>query len=162
MQLWLQNRVESAETDCRFVAYQTDRARRSIAAQQSAEKRRLELLHEIDKLDVHVEHHPISEIMDISLQDWRSNQNERGKYGADGKSAPLHHRQRWAVNFIRHNLTEYDSQLDEVAGRAGVNEAVDKIRARVLDKIADIYPELAHECHRQKRERHTDGREKRG
>jgi hypothetical protein len=40
----------------------------------------------------------------------------RDDYDADGSAAPPEVRERWAVNFIRHELTQYDSLLvDEIA-----------------------------------------------
>jgi len=59
---------------------------------------------------------------------------------------------RIEVNYIRHNLTEYDRELEEMAGKIGVKEAVIKIKNRILDSIAEKYPELKGECVKQKRE----------
>ena len=56
---------------------------------------------------------------------------------------------RITVNYIRHELTQYDGALVEVAGQTGIQQAVDAIRARVYEAIADAYPMLADECTRQ-------------
>lgn len=54
--------------------------------------------------------------------------------------------QRWMVNFIRHNLTEYDDVLYEMSGRVGCHDEYYHYREAVLAKIAEVYPELKDEC----------------
>jgi hypothetical protein len=44
--------------------------------------------------------------------------------------------ERTIVNFIRHELTEYDESLEEVAGRIGVDEAMALIRQQVVALIS--------------------------
>src|SRR2546422_10912983 len=56
---------------------------------------------------------------------------------------------RIAVNFIRHELTEYDYALADVAGKIGITKAVDGIRQKVYSAIARAYPGFATECERQ-------------
>lgn len=56
---------------------------------------------------------------------------------------------RITVNYILHQLTEYDVHLEEVAGQVGVSEAMATIRRRVYAEIAANYPEYAQECQRQ-------------
>lgn len=54
-------------------------------------------------------------------------------------------RDRWAVNYIRHNLTNYD-QI-----RAEYDESLtDSIRNKTLDLIAQTYPRYAAACQLQK------------
>lgn len=57
--------------------------------------------------------------------------------------------ERITVNYIRHNLTSYDSKLFQQRGRIGGDEAVPIIRRRVFEEIACAYPQLADECDRQ-------------
>lgn len=62
---------------------------------------------------------------------------------------------------IRHELTEYDVALWEVAGKTGIAHAVAEIRRRVYSAIAQEYPALSAECMRQMeaRARSPDGGE---
>ncbi len=55
--------------------------------------------------------------------------------------------ERITVNDIRHNLTEYETHLKEVAGQVGR-----VVRRWVYDEIAAQYPEYAEECKRQIRD----------
>jgi hypothetical protein len=56
---------------------------------------------------------------------------------------------RIAVNYLRHQMTDYESHLGQVAGRVGVGEAYYGIKKKVLEAIAAEYPWLAGECDRQ-------------
>lgn len=58
--------------------------------------------------------------------------------------------QRWMVNYIRHNLCNYDSDLTEIEGKVGKDYLYYKLKNATLSKIAQVYPELASECERQK------------
>jgi hypothetical protein len=57
---------------------------------------------------------------------------------------------RWIVNYIRHELTDYDYDLCHTKGRTGCHEQYGRYRDAVLDKIAEAYPNYAEECQRQK------------
>lgn len=60
---------------------------------------------------------------------------------------------RWAVNYLRHVLTENDSQIGRFAGKPGVRSAKAITRRRTYETIAATYPGLAGECRRQQAER---------
>jgi len=57
---------------------------------------------------------------------------------------------RITVNYIRHNLTEYDERLCEEKGKVGRYHFYGRYKAGVLDAIAKAYPQYAAECERQK------------
>lgn len=57
--------------------------------------------------------------------------------------------QRWIVNYIRHNLVDYDRKLDLLKGKTGKDEAYCLFKEEILKKIADAYPCYAEECNRQ-------------
>lgn len=56
---------------------------------------------------------------------------------------------RWKVNFIRHNLCEYDDSLTALFGLVGKDSLYYRLKAETLSKIAEVYPELKAECMRQ-------------
>lgn len=57
---------------------------------------------------------------------------------------------RWTVNFIRHTLTEYDSDIYDMVGKVGCNDAYLSYKYAVFDAIAKAYPQYKNECERQK------------
>lgn len=61
--------------------------------------------------------------------------------------------ERWMVNSIRHNFTEYDEFLYEGKGKTGFPAASQRYREAVLRRIAETYPALKEECERQIRRR---------
>lgn len=56
---------------------------------------------------------------------------------------------RWVVNYIRHNLVRYDSFLNKIHGKVGVQDAYIDTKISILEKIAKSYPKYAKECQRQ-------------
>jgi hypothetical protein len=58
---------------------------------------------------------------------------------------------RITVNFIRHELTDYDALVAEVLRGGEGQDGVDRLRHAVLVTIEETYPQLAGECERQMR-----------
>lgn len=56
---------------------------------------------------------------------------------------------RWIVNYIRHNLIDYDYFLYKIHGKIGSIGMYSEIKAGVLRKIAVAYPKYKEECERQ-------------
>ena len=67
----------------------------------------------------------------------------------DVQGAPDEFYQRIEVNYLRHQGTKYDSELDTYIGVTGVRDAVDMVREHVYGLIAAEYPHLKDECARQ-------------
>ena len=70
---------------------------------------------------------------------------DRGEY-IDPFDVPPEVLDRWAVNYARHELTNYDAALEYLKGRTGVSEAHDILKTAILNKIAEVYPDLAAAC----------------
>lgn len=67
--------------------------------------------------------------------------------------------QRNVVNWLRHNGTTYDSQLEKYFNQVGTTKAKDLVRERIYSLISMEYPWLADECERQlgyRREQYED------
>jgi len=56
---------------------------------------------------------------------------------------------KWMVNYVRHNMTQYDFSLYSIAGEECTEEIYRIYKNAVLEKIAETYPELKKECCRQ-------------
>lgn len=69
---------------------------------------------------------------------------EKNAYTADDETI-----NRWIVNYIRHNLVEYDHFLDEIKGKVGSMEVYPEVKIATLEKIAIAYPKYKEECERQ-------------
>jgi len=53
------------------------------------------------------------------------------------------------VNYLRHHRTNYEVALSKLRGRTGVQQAVHRMRGRVIAAIASTYPYLREACVRQ-------------
>jgi hypothetical protein len=151
--LWLRCHVEAAEKAEPFLAHQARRQGMSRRSKSIAEGKREALLARIAAMAVDVRALPIARVRAQAIMDWEDRQAERGRHDAVGAHADAQTRDRWTVNFIRHQLCEYDLELDRVAGQIGVHDAVAAIRSKVYAAIAAAYPVLADECRRQCAER---------
>lgn len=88
------------------------------------------------------------------LQEWRS--VERGKHGfnyATVQNSSEHFLHRICVNFLRHDGTTYDEELESYFNQVGKDEAINMVRKHVYDLISQEYPYLSAECERQMAER---------
>lgn len=166
MRLWSAERVADIEAGEEFAARLARGKTRSAASVAGAERRREQLLAEIESITVTV---PAMDDRTLA-REAINNRNAEGAFYADGSlrkgfesanpDAPdlvdPEHLDRWKVNYLRHALTDYEHELSVVAGKVGVRDAKDLIREKVYDAIADQYPELAAECSRQYYKRSQD------
>lgn len=100
--------------------------------------------------EIKVEEIPIEEVEKLSLENKHLFYESRNRFDVLSESAPEYTRERWAVNYIRHHLTDYDERLWDAKGEVGIREEYSRCKAAVLDAISDAYPTLRDECQRQK------------
>lgn len=56
---------------------------------------------------------------------------------------------RLCVNYIRHELTNYDNSLDFTVGKVGKYKAFNRINEKIYTRIKEVYPQYSEECDRQ-------------
>lgn len=56
---------------------------------------------------------------------------------------------RWSVNYIRHELTNYNKDLYDLSEKVETQEVYGKYKVAVLEEIAKAYPQFKPECERQ-------------
>lgn len=105
------------------------------------EKKLFDLVRSV-KIIVHFEPHVLQAAMAAY------NSYGDAKRFADKNSSQLF-LERIQVNYIRHNLTEYNMLVDALEGEIGSGKAYLFLKTRTLDEISKVYPRLAHECDRQ-------------
>jgi hypothetical protein len=143
--LYALSRVEQAETTADFGVAPKDVAKRKAAAAKAVETKIAKLMAQIEAMPVTVQRYKLAQVRRMAIESY----NERNFYTCATKNDDPLFLDRITVNFIRHELTEYDTALWEVAGKTGVVLAVAEIRRRVYSVIAQAYPELKDECERQ-------------
>src|SRR5438105_13494700 len=138
--LYLESRVVAAENSEVFKSLQVSLASRKSSAAKAILTKTNKLLAAVEAMRVDVVLMPLRDVQRLAI---------------DTDAAFL---TRIAVNFIRHELTEYDHALADGAGKTGINKAVDGIRQKVYSAIAAAYPVFSLECQRQcvaRQERHA-------
>ena len=153
MKLWNKTDVEKAlETDEALRLIEQSEKRRA-ASRKAVETKRQHLEQEVDEAIRRIQVRRISckTVMRNAVTDKEEWDYYNGHYDTDPRHAPIEHKNRWAVNYIRHNLTEYDEALWDMRGKVGVLEQYLRYKLAVLDAIAATYPEYKSECEAQKR-----------
>src|SRR4249919_2405744 len=110
--------VASFEVSSEFLAAKAKAARRQCGAKTAVETKRAALMQQVLEMHVSVETRPEHWARRAANEAY----NER-HWDGDGtaEDAPAEFLERITVNFIRH---KYDRALEEVAGRVGIDSAV--------------------------------------
>ena len=144
MQIWEKEDVEKAVNTERFREWLVGREKRRKAAADAAETKRDKFLKELELRIGEIEI-PVLSKKDLyreSLESKRAWEYAHGNFDFYGEAADEATRNRWAVNYIRHELTDYERVLYEIKGCVGVGEAYEKYKASVTERIYEIYPFL--------------------
>lgn len=154
VKLYSLERVVAAEATPEFAQAQQAAAKRSEAGRKAAESKKKALLASIEEMSVEVVVLELPILLQKSIDEYNfrlnSNNTRNRDYAVPASvDSDPEFLERIQVNYIRHNLTRYDEKLMKVAGRIGVNDAVQLIRWKVYDAIADSYPDFFSECQRQ-------------
>ena len=147
MRLWSLERVIEAESGAAFAEQQAAIARRRDAARTAARKRARRLCDWAQTVRIRVDKMPAGLAMARAIKSYNDfhylDEEEAGPWSDDAFLA------RITVNFLRHQSTPYDRDMDKCRGQPGVREAQRTLRKRVLAAIGAAYPGLAPECERQ-------------
>jgi hypothetical protein len=96
---------------------------------------------------------PLDDAKQKACDHYNQRQMERERWDDDWREAMLNSEskflQRITVNYLRHRLSRYERDLEEIFGKVGVREAYQQINQKVYTAIAVSYPELKAECERQ-------------
>lgn len=147
MRLYDPTRVAQIEASEQFSAAKAGSARRRAGAQAAVETKRATLMRQVREMQVAVDVRSLAWIRHQAIEAY--NDRNWDALESASKYSSTEFLERIMVNFIRHNLTAYDTALEEVAGRVGKASAVQAIRTKIYDAIAAAYPTLADECGRQ-------------
>ena len=154
--LYLESRVIAVEHSDVFKSLQANLAIRKASATKAILTKTNKLLTAVDVMKVDVTLMPLRDVHRLAIDSYNEHHAESQNY-ASHKSDPAF-LNRISVNFSRHELTEYDYALADVAGKTGITKAVDGIRQKVYSAIATVYKIFSVDCQRYyvaRQERHT-------
>ena len=152
MKMWPRNAVLDAMNTDEFREAKEKAERRRESARKAARRKQDKLIEEIKTIanQLNVERMPLQKLRRYVIKAKEEFYCERGCYDELPVTPDEATYERWAVNYIRHNLTQYDGALGSLYGKVGKNSAYLVCKAAMLDKIAEVYPVFAEECRRQK------------
>jgi len=156
MKLYYLEKVEETEKleDFKIRKEKVEKRRGSAkkAAQKAVQTKKENLLRSVEEMEIHVEELKDAAVIKIaceSFNDWKRYKRDYDYEPADPKKSDKTFLDRITVNFIRHELTDYDHSLHVVAGNVGVLEAVWRIKEKIFYAIAKKYPQYIGECSKQ-------------
>jgi len=165
VKLYLAKRVNRIENSAVFFRLREMSVENHKAMKKVAKMEEKELLEYIDSIEIKVEKLDMKKIKKLAIEEYNIHQAEFGHVEnmiLDEKYLDNAFLSRIMVNYIRHNLTSYEDLLEELRGKEGKYEAYTKLKNKILEKIAEVYPELKEECNRQMLIKRDDKNGKRG
>jgi hypothetical protein len=164
MKLYLLTRVDDIERSGEFQAFQNKNKTKIESSRKAVQTKRERLLAEVQGWNIKIEKREHQELVKNAIRSYNTFKEniawERGRDDYDYEPASLNSDwgflERITVNFLRHNLSDYDNRLETLFGKVGKAEAYNILNRKIYDKIAQVYPQLSDECERQMR-RKTEG-----
>jgi len=151
MKLYLIERVNGIENSEIFSELKKRSMKRSESMKKVARMKEKELLGYIDSIKIEVKEMNIEKIKKLAINEYNDHQDETGHFEniiIKGR-IDIAFLNRIMVNYIRHNLTSYENLLEELKNKVGKDKAYMKLKKKILEKIAEVYPMLKDECNRQ-------------
>ena len=141
--LYDENRVLLIEQTEEFKAAKQIAMKRRNKSIEITEKRKNDVLAQAQALSINVRRIDIDKLTKLVV-----NEHNYGMPVTDENVL-----ERMTVNFIRHELTEYDKNLSDQFGKIGKVEAVKIIRRNIFKEMLRIYPEFSYQIKKQAAER---------
>ncbi|WP_146070471.1 hypothetical protein [Arthrobacter sp. 08Y14] len=148
MKLYALERVEAIEATPEYQKAREASRTRQIAARTRALAKKKEAVAAAQALELSIVPEPWQEMQDKAIAHFNS--RLRRSQSPASRNTSKARLDRLTVNYLRHKQTSYEEELKEFKGVVGVGEAYLVVRNRILDLIADTYPQLRDECERQK------------
>lgn len=144
MKLWEQKVVKQKERTKKFKESAEKKAKRRESSLKAVATKTEKTLSLLPTLSLEVERVDLKDLKKWTLnakwnwymytgQDWRADSVDF----ADEETVL-----RWEINFIRHNLSNYDNELDKLYGKVGKTVVYSQYRNQLMSKIFEVYPEL--------------------
>jgi hypothetical protein len=151
VRLYLLDRVQSAEQSEQWTERIEKVAKRKVAASAGDETKRRNMANYLETVQITVPILADDALTKRACESYNDRQLERGNWECDLASpkSDAEFLMRIKVNYLRHELSEYEMELDAISGKVGVQEAYHEINKKVYDAIGTAYPNLEAECKRQ-------------
>ncbi len=150
VKLYLQERVKEAEKLDEFKLWLEKSKVRKISAQKAVVTKEDALLSIVNSWSIKIEQCTDKIIIHSAVNDYNYFKSSREDFESFATvNSDKSFLNRIVVNYLRHQLTEYDNKLDEIAGKVGVDKAYLLLNKKIYTKIAETYPKYKQECSNQ-------------
>ena len=152
MRLYLSARVEALEMSPEWQTAQERSKPRKISATRAVQTKMERLLAAVEEIQITVPSFPLPQVIQNAcdkynhFHDGLDSDHDWLQASTDSDSCFL---DRITVNYLRHQLSSYEKEIEEVFGKVGVRQAYKEINRKVYAAISEAYPVLSKECHRQ-------------
>jgi hypothetical protein len=163
--LYLRDRVEAVEKTKEFQCWLAKSVNRKAGAVKATKTKHKATMQYVKDLKIEVPVRPLIEIISDACDHYNSSDRRVDDYyyasvqNNDTATELLNDEngfyQRITVNYLRHELTDYEYELHRVLGKVGVDDAIDSLRQKIYNAIGRAYPDLQSECNRQMHKRRT-------
>lgn len=147
MRLYFLSRVESIEATCEWQEAAQKAIKRQRIAKTIVVRKKKELVDELKPLRIKVPKMSRSKLVECACDSYNSFRENRVDY--DSCASPNSDKNfldRLCVNYLRHNLSSYETELGNIFGRVGKAIGYKMINKKIYWAISRAYPELAKEC----------------
>ena len=148
MRLYLLSHVEAVEATDEFRTAVKQSGPRREASKKGVETKRAKTRDWLAALTILVEELEWEDLVSCAADHYNTGPKGNDDNWIDASSPPevLH---RHMVNYLRHQMTDYEELLRQKSGRVGSDEAYLELNRKIYDAISEMYPKLADECERQ-------------
>jgi hypothetical protein len=147
MRLYKKSRVYGKERSRAFKAWREGVDKRKAAAQKAVETKERKLLDKIESFEVSVD--KITNVVKEACAHYNARNGMKIiDYGYEPatENSDKSFLDRITVNYIRHELTDYDYELMDLVGKVGKQSAYEKLVEKVYKEIGRVYPEYEFEA----------------
>lgn len=144
MTLYYLKDIKRIEKTKKFAQLKEKAEKRKISAKKAVETKINTTMDIADTFSVTVERIDLEDLEEFTLEEkqyWYDN-NWNSDYYRNAYSADEETIKRWMVNFIRHNLSDYEEQLEILEGRTGKNKGYWHFKIKLAEEMKKVYPEL--------------------
>jgi hypothetical protein len=157
MKLYSIQKVKNLEDTELFAELRTKSEKRKASARKAVKTKRNKIIDYIKSLRIEIPKLPLNKLDEKSIEQYNnfesykcSNYNNYEPKFISKNSIDTEFLKRIEVNFIRHQLSDYEQRLESIFGKVGKSEAYVLLKNKILEAIAEQYPSLTEECQKQK------------
>jgi hypothetical protein len=142
-------RVEAVEQTPEWLAWKGQCEQRRQAARDVCSRVAQDLVKSLAEWTPRVREMPLREAHQKAVSAYNDRRMELEDYDSCADLTPSPFLDRITVNYLRHECSDYEHRLHDIAGKIGVKLAYPMVKRRVLEEVARLYPDLAIEARSQ-------------